>query len=227
MLHVYETTFIDEEGHNQGNQLWAHSRAEADALVVKRGLGERVLGYSTWTPTLPSEWVKKHKYAEAIHSVVWMAGVAGKSGVSTLYDMTKEGGILHDLAHLNDPSVKNQSPFLVSKTYNRVLRNLEAWEPTVPGYDRHEHGPRTKDHYATPAGHVEAMALADPLYQADAHQQDAYPFNREADNQTEFDLFLKLLSGKLSSLDRTFAERGGDFLTADADRFLQREGDDA
>lgn len=130
---LYETEFTTPLGGLDTNQLWARSPDEAEALCIRRNIGERLVGPAGYAIKTASDWLAEHDYGQALHAAIWMGYFACHLGVCDGYTLTCEGGVLHDLAHL---VINRGDEATQAETYARAYQGLIALEDTTPGFYR-------------------------------------------------------------------------------------------
>ena len=132
-MSLFETTFETPIGTADTNQLFARNEQEANRLIGERHLGETLSGVAPYTIKLASDWLVERNYPQAIHAAVWEGYIACAAGVAMGYEFMCEGGILHDLAHLN---INRGDARAQAETFDRVRRKLADLERRTPGFYR-------------------------------------------------------------------------------------------
>lgn len=87
-----------------GSALWARNDREAEKVAQRRGVRERVVCKRECQAapyTLVSQYLSKHApiTVSLLHSAIYTAWLAIKSGVATADDLLADAGMVHQLAH--------------------------------------------------------------------------------------------------------------------------------
>jgi hypothetical protein len=140
LLNGHETQFV------------AADLNEAKKLAKARGLGEEIVGMALTDPpwVLPSEFAEAANWPEAMHAACWLGFVALRNKTSTPEELLSDGGVIHNLAHMNLPASQVERQGDVSKRIAAKLPGqLRAIEERTPGYTRAVPDPRAMEYART------------------------------------------------------------------------------
>lgn len=120
-------------------QIYARTYKEARQAARDRKLGEVVDSAGTSDPPflLASEWAEDGDWREAMHAACYLGFIAMKAGRCEIEELLGDGGIIHNLAHLNlkpsEVSLQGGIADRIKKELPKQLRNLES---RTPGFTR-------------------------------------------------------------------------------------------
>lgn len=120
-------------------QIYARTYKEAEKAAKERKLGEVIdsAGISDPPFLLASEWAEAGDWREAMHAACYLGFIAMKAGRCEIEELLGDGGIIHNLAHLNlKPSELNIQGEIVGRIKAALPKQLRNLESRVPGFTR-------------------------------------------------------------------------------------------
>lgn len=143
---IYATTY-SVDGVKHSAEIEADDLTHARMLAVQRGLNEAVENVKEPSQSklgLLRRFILERQWPEALHEATFLCFIGTSSGVLTAREVLHDGGLLHELAHLQVPAELNWTPELTEATIAKCLAQAKDYETRVPGWPRNAIEARTR-----------------------------------------------------------------------------------
>lgn len=135
---IFRTHYTLPSGRRTSTQVHARDRAHLDEVMALRGMGETSEGeVSSFVPEMPSDRLKAGDYEGAMHALIWVSMIAGRTN-TTAWMLLNDEGIIHELAHR--AQVRRSALGFLSYAgdygVSALVERIREFEQAVPGVHR-------------------------------------------------------------------------------------------